>query len=210
MPQTASTPEHFPCELISWEQFDELTQKLLEQIVADGFVPDLIIAIARGGYLPGRLLSDRLDLFDLDCIRIEHYQGIHKSLQARVRYPLSAEISGRQVLLVDDVSDSGDTFEVALEHLNQKGIAAAIRTAVLHHKFTASYRPDYRAIDLREWRWIIYPWAVQEDLRSLLARMQPPPDSIDAFARLLKQRHDLELSPGQLEAAFASVSSDER
>ncbi len=210
MPQTTSTPEHFPCELISWERFDELAQQLGDKIVADGFVPDLIIAIARGGYLPARLLSDRLGLFDLDCIRIEHYQGIHKSLQARVRYPLSAEISDRQILLVDDVSDSGDTFEVALKHLKQKGSAAAIRTAVLHHKFTASYRPDYRAVELREWCWIIFPWAVLEDLRSLLARMQPTPNSIDAFAKLLKQRHGLELSPGQLEAAFVSVSPDER
>lgn len=208
MPHTASPPNHFPCELISWEQFEGLTQQLGEKIVADGFAPDLIVAIARGGYLPARLLSDRLGLFDLDCIRIEHYQGIHKGFQAQVRYPLSAQISDRQVLLVDDVSDSGDTFGVALEHLNQKGSAAAIRTAVLHHKFTASYRPDYRAVELQEWRWIIYPWAVMEDLRSLLARMQPSPNSMDAFARLLKQRHGLELSPGQLEAVFSSASPD--
>ncbi|WP_456405573.1 phosphoribosyltransferase [Thiolapillus sp.] len=194
---------HFPCELISWDQFDELTLQLVEKITADGFTPDLIVAIARGGYLPARLLSDHLDLFDLDCIRIEHYQGIHKSRQALVRYPLSAEINGRQVLLVDDVSDSGDTFETALEHLGQKGSAAAIRTAVLHHKTSASYRPHYYATEVSEWRWIVYPWAVQEDLRSLLARMQPRPASIDAFARLLKQRHDLELPLKQLEAAFS-------
>lgn len=183
--------------------------QLAKQIVTDGFTPDLIVAIARGGYQPARLLSDHLDLFDLDCIRIEHYQGIHKRPQARVRYPLAAEINGRRVLLVDDVSDSGDTFDVALAHLEQKGRAAAVRTAVLHHKTSSSYRPHYFAAEVQEWRWIIYPWAVLEDLRSLLARMKPPPQSVVDFSRQLKQSHGLQPLPWQLEAVF-SVSPHTR
>ena len=55
--------------------------------------------------------------------------------------------------------------------------------------------PDFCAETVREWRWIIYPWAVMEDLRSLLHKMETPPSTVDEFARRLKQRHGIE--PGR-------------
>jgi hypothetical protein len=39
-----------------------------------------------------------------------------------------------------------------------------IRTAVLQHKVSSLFRPDYFAREEKEWRWIIYPWAVHEDM----------------------------------------------
>ena len=91
------------------------------------------MAIGRGGYLPARIVSDYLDVYDLASIRIEHYRGVRRERAARVRYPLTADVAGKRVLLIDDVSDSGDTFAVAIRHLQAHGEPAALRTAVLHH-----------------------------------------------------------------------------
>jgi len=102
-----------PCELVSWERFYRLAQQLARIIHTAWFRPDIIVAIGRGGYMPARILSDCLGVFDLTDIKIEHYRGARRQRAARVRYPLSTGISGRHVLLVDDVSDSGDTFERA-------------------------------------------------------------------------------------------------
>jgi hypoxanthine phosphoribosyltransferase len=191
------------CELISWERFYELARELAFAIHRACFRPDLIIAIGRGGYMPARIVSDYLDVYDLTDIRIEHYHAVHKQRAARVRYPLAADITGKRVLLVDDVSDSGSTFETAIQHLREHGEPAQLGTAVMHHKRVSSYRPDFYAEEVGEWHWIIYPWAVMEDLRSFLHDMEPPPATVGEFARQLYARHGIEVGQQTLHDVFA-------
>ncbi len=182
---------HIRCQKISWEHFDRMARQLAHRIRDSGFNPDLIVAIARGGYLPARILSDHLDIFDLASMKIEHYHGIHKEALVNVRYPLTADVAGRRLLLVDDVSDSGDTFQVAVRHLQERGVPEAVKTAVLHHKRSSDFIPDYYVEEVVAWRWIIYPWAIMEDLTSLLYGMEPRPTSVEAFASRLRRRHQI-------------------
>jgi len=182
-------PDHKKCEVITWNRFHALSRKLARKVRESGYRPDTIVAIGRGGYMPGRILSDFLDVMDLACIKVEHYHAAKKDREAVVRYPLTADLSGRRVLLVDDVSDSGDTFDVALPHLACRGTPAEVRTAVLHHKVTSSYVPDYYAKKVLKWRWIVYPWAVAEDLGSLIREMSPRPADLGGIARRLKNEH---------------------
>jgi len=191
------------CELITWEHFYELARKLSLAMYKASFQPEIIVAISRGGCIPARVICDYLDVFDLDVIKIEHYHGVHKEKSAILRYPLSADITGKRVLLIDDVSDTGDSFEVAIRHLLEKGKPEELNTAALHHKIVSSYIPNYYAEIVHEWRWIIYPWAVLEDLRSILESMQTPPATIEEFARYLKQQHELEVTGQILEDVFS-------
>lgn len=191
------------CELVRWEHFYELARELALNIHKSAYHPDVIVAISRGGCIPARILCDYLDVFDLDVIKIEHYHGVHKEKAALLRYPLSADIQGRRVLLVDDVSDTGDSFAVAIQHLTEKSAPAALKTAALHHKSVSSYTPDYYAELVQEWRWIIYPWAVIEDLRSILDNMDKAPATVDGFARYILERHQLEVPRQTLEDLFA-------
>ena len=179
------------CELISWEYFYTLARKLSFAMHDAAFQPDLIVAISRGGCMPARVICDYLDVFDLDVIKIEHYHGVHKAETALLKYPLSAKISGKRVLLIDDVSDTGDSFEIGMRHLLEHGEPAELKTAALHHKVVSSYVPDFYSEIVREWRWIIYPWAVMEDLRSLLQKMEKPPTTVREFSRYIKHQHDL-------------------
>lgn len=177
------------CELVSWSRFHALARKLARQVHASGYRPDILVGIGRGGYLPARILSDFLDLMDLTSFKIEHYHATRKGRQARVRYPLNADLTGRRVLLVDDVSDSGDTFRVALDHLASCGSPAEVRTAVLHHKVVSPFVPDYYAHKVINWRWIVYPWAVAEDVGSYIRAMSPPPvDMAEVERRLWLER----------------------
>jgi len=194
--------EGIRCELISWERFYELARKLALAIHRARLRPDLIVAIGRGGYMPARIVSDYLDVYDLTDIRIEHYHAVHKQRLARVRYPLAADTCGKRVLLIDDVSDSGGTFETAIRHLREHGEPAQLGTAVLHHKRVSSYKADFYAEEISEWRWIIYPWAVMEDLRSFLHDMDPPPATVGEFARLLQARHGIEVAQQVLHDVF--------
>ena len=191
------------CELITWEHFYGLSRRLSRELHKASFSPEVIVAISRGGCIPARVVCDYLDVFDLDVIKIEHYHGLHREKAAILRYPLSADISGKRVLLIDDVSDTGDSFEVAIEHLLEKGEPAELKTAVLHYKTVSSYRPDFYSEIVQQWRWIIYPWAIMEDLRSILSQMETPPSSLEDFDRHLRQQHQLEVPRQTLEDLFS-------
>ena len=126
-----------------------------------------------GGVCAG--LADYFGLMDLVSLKIEHYHGPNRQQEAVVPYPLPLSVSGRRVLLVDDVSDSGDTLDAAFAELARHGEPQTLRTAVLHHKQTSRNTPDYYAQRVRKWRWITYPWALVEDLTEVLAHMTPRP-----------------------------------
>jgi hypoxanthine phosphoribosyltransferase len=178
------------CELVSWAQIRSLSRRLALLIRSSGFQPDIIVAIGRGGYIPARLLSDYLDVYDLTSFKIEHYRRAYKQAEARVRYPLSAKVAGKRLLLVDDVSDAGDTFELALTHLAACGPPARVQTAVLHHKRGSSFVPDYYAVEITEWRWLIYPWAILEDVSGFIRELSL------ADAPVAKIKADIEQSYG--------------
>ncbi|MGR8942506.1 MAG: phosphoribosyltransferase, partial [Gammaproteobacteria bacterium] len=148
------------CQMLTWEQIYHLARLLSRRIRESNYRIDLMVAIGRGGYIPARILSDMLGVSNLTGFKIEHYRDIRKTQQAVVRYPLTADVAGKNVLLVDDVTDTGDTFDAAIEHIRQRGAFKEIRTAALIHKTVSRFVPDYYADCLAEWRWQIFPWAV--------------------------------------------------
>ena len=197
--------EKLPCTLITWEDVYDLCRQLAQQLREANFRIDIIVAIARGGYIPGRLLSDMLGLYDLTCFKMEHYQGAYKQQAAFVKYPLNANINGQNVLLLDDVCDSGDTFEIGIEHIRHCGAVNEIRTAALHLKTVSKFIPDFYVEKVCEWRWLIYPWAVNEDLSSMIAKMQLVNPDVMLLQQLIKQRHDINVTCQQIEDALTLI-----
>jgi len=197
--------EKLPCTLITWEDVYDLCRQLAQQLRKANFRIDIIVAIARGGYIPGRLLSDMLGLYDLTGFKMEHYQGAYKQQAAFVKYPLNAPVNGRNVLLLDDVCDSGDTFEMGIEHILHCGAVNEIRTAALHLKIVSKFIPDFYVGKVCEWRWLIYPWAVNEDLSSMIAKMQLVNPDVKLLKQLIKQRHDINVTCQQIEDALTLI-----
>ncbi len=197
--------EKIRCELISWAEVQRLCRRLAGRVRASGYRPDIVIAIGRGGYVPARLVCDCLDIMALTTIKIEHYlSGASRQEQAVIRYPLKADIRNLRVLLVDDVNDSGETLELAIGHL-QTFDPGEIRTAVMHHKTTTSFRVDYYARKVIKWRWLIYPWAVYEDIAGFLKRLSPPPQSLADAQQRLAGQFDIEFQLKQLEDICACM-----
>lgn len=194
-------PESLRCETVSWSQFDRLAGALAQAIRASGFRPEVVVAIARGGFVPARILCDRLGVMDLASFRIEHYRGQRIEAQARVCQPLNIALVGRKVLVVDDLSDTGETFEVAVAYLRELG-AAEVRTAALHHKQQSRFVPDYYARRLRKWRWISYPWARVEDVAALVRGLGPSGGEPAELAAKLLSAHGLRVSAGTVAAAL--------
>ena len=193
-------------ELVSWASFHRLARDLALRIRASNFQPDMIVAIARGGVVPARVLCDYLDVMDLACVRIEHYRARHKAPEARVKHPLSIPIDGRRILVVDDISDTGDSFIAALNHLREKGQPAEVRTCALQHKIVSKFVPDYYAREITEWRWVTYPWAAIEDLGELIEDGGLLEASVAQIGEALRERHGIEPSQEQIEDALAALN----
>jgi hypoxanthine phosphoribosyltransferase len=128
----------------------------------------MVVAIGRGGLVPARVLCDYLRIKDLTTIKVEHW-GIAATPdeKARIRFPLCADIAKRRVLLVDDITDTGDTLEVSSAYLREFG-PEEIRTAVLIHKTAATFEPTYYVTKHRVWRWVIFPWHWWEDVTGFI------------------------------------------
>ncbi|MEW6069727.1 MAG: phosphoribosyltransferase [Candidatus Thermoplasmatota archaeon] len=155
------------CEFITWQKSYELATKLARKIKLSGYRPDVIIAIGRGGFAPARIICDFLNITDLTSIRIEHWCATELKKEVKLQAPLSVNVTGKRVLVVDDITDTGETLEKAVEHIKTKR-PKEVRTAVLQHKTVSKFEPDYIAHKITKWRWIIYPWAVYEDLSGFI------------------------------------------
>ncbi|MGR9046594.1 MAG: phosphoribosyltransferase [Gammaproteobacteria bacterium] len=194
--------EDLPCLLITWEEVYSLCRRLVRQLLKAGFRIDVIVAIARGGYVPARILSDMLGIHDLTGFKIEHYQGTHELHKAFIKYPLNANINGRNVLLMDDICDSGDTLAIGTAHIHDCGAVNELRTAALHFKTVSKLTPDFYAESISEWRWYIYPWAINEDLSSMIANLRLENPDTAELQRQIKRRHGIEVGRPQIEDAL--------
>lgn len=190
------------CELPTWDEVYDLSRRVAFRVVEDGYAPDILVAIGRGGYTPGRLLADFLHEKSLTSFRIEHYTaGAVKREEARVVGSLDEDLSGRRVLVVDDVNDSGETLEAAAGFVRERS-APEVRTAVLQEKATTGFTADYVAERVEEWRWIVYPWAVIEDVTGFLRRMDPRPETVAEAARRLEDAYGMRVPERTLEDVF--------
>lgn len=188
-------------ELVTNEQIVRLSRKLAHKIQDSGFVPDIIICIARGGYVPARLICDYLNIYNLVSIRITHYTGAEKSEVAQLIEPLNVDIQGMNVLLIDDIDDTGDTLQVALDCIVGLN-PGVVKHAVLHHKVSSSLVPDYFAQKVIHWRWITYPWAVTEDVLGFIKKIQPQPSTIEQAIKRVNEDYRVKISKQVMEDVF--------
>jgi len=194
------------CEIVSWGRVNQLSRKIANSIRRDGFQPDIVVAIARGGYVPARLLCDFLDIYDLTSVRIMHYtSGAQQIEHASLILPLAVDVSNKKILLVDDITDSGDTLKLACQHITEHG-AAVIKVAVLHHKQLSTFIPDYYGQKIIKWRWLIYPWAMVEEISGFMARMEPRPVSIDEASYRLEEECGLKVPSNVLIDSFTMLT----
>lgn len=148
-------------EVLTWESFGTASRDLAQMIVDSDFTPDIIIAVARGGLLPAGALSYAMGVKLSDAVNVEFYTDVHETLPDPVLLaPMldTESISGRKVLVVDDVVDSGRTLALVLELLSGHG--AQCRSAVVYEKPQSEVKPDYawKATD----EWIVFPWSDQD------------------------------------------------
>jgi len=157
-PNTKSKSTKPILEYVSWSQVQSLCEQLAEKV--RGFHPHVLVGISRGGLVPVRLISDVLDNHTVATIRIEFYKSMTQTTDfPRVTQPLSLDVRGLKVLIVDDVADTGRSLLVAKE-LARRGMASDVKVATLHYKPRSLIKPDFYIKETN--KWLVYPWEINE------------------------------------------------
>ncbi|RLE69810.1 MAG: phosphoribosyltransferase [Thermoprotei archaeon] len=150
--------------LISWEELTDDIITLARRIQRPRF--DVMVAIARGGLVAARILSDLIGIRKLASLTISYYEKVGvRGAEPRIVSDVGMNLEGLRVLLVDDVADTGHTLRIALQHLVERG-AESVTTCTVYLKPWCKYKPDYHAkiVD----RWIVFPYEQAETLSELL------------------------------------------
>lgn len=163
--------------ILSWQDVYNLTLQLSERIVSSGFRPDTIVGIARGGWIPARILSDVLYMESLQNIRIEYYTDVGaRGREPKITQPLTGSLKDTSVLLVDEVADTGDSLHHAIEHVKALGVDE-YRSAVLHLKPASRVIPDYYMVKTS--CWTVYPWENRESIIALVKMFKREDPSLE-------------------------------
>jgi uncharacterized protein len=145
-------------EVLTWELFGTASRDLAQLVADDGYVPEMILSIARGGLLVGGALGYALGVKNVYTMNVEFYTGVEERLEVpRILPPAPdfVDLDDARILIADDVADTGRTLESVEEFC--AGKVGEVRTAVLYEKSRSLVKCDYvwRRTDL----WINFPWS---------------------------------------------------
>jgi len=168
-----------------WDRIYEMLLELALVIRSSGFKTDIIVGVSRGGWAPARVLSDLLENTRTASMKVEFYVGLEKtSSRPVVTQPVGENAFGKNVLIVDDVSDTGESLKVAIDHVNEKG-AKAIKTATLYYKPHSKFKPDFFAESTGDW--IIFPWERLEATKLLMQEAKAQNRGMETVRQTLRE-----------------------
>jgi hypoxanthine phosphoribosyltransferase len=150
-----------PRELMSWDDLGLGTRELAQAIYDDGYRPDMVLAIARGGMLVAAALGYALGVKNTFTMNVEFYTGIDSRLEVPMILPPVPDLVDfheTRVLIADDVADTGATLALVQEFC--EGKVAEVRCAVLYEKPRSTVKCEY--VWRRTDRWITFPWSAQD------------------------------------------------
>jgi uncharacterized protein len=145
-------------ENMTWQDLGDGTRGLAVSLHEDGYRPDMILAIARGGLLVAGALAYAIGVKNTFTMNVEFYTGVDERLEMPMILPPVPDLvdfAETRVLIADDVADTGATLALVKEFCHGK--VAEVRCAVLYEKPRSSVRCEY--VWRRTDRWIDFPWS---------------------------------------------------
>jgi hypoxanthine phosphoribosyltransferase len=147
-------------EVLDWTSYGASSRALAQIVADDGYRPDIILAIARGGLFVAGSLGYALSVKNLYVMNVEYYTGVDERLDVPIALPPhldAVDMRDANVLIADDVADTGATL--AYVHDFCQGEVADVRSAVLYEKSPSIIKCEY--VWKRTDQWINFPWSTE-------------------------------------------------
>lgn len=146
---TASTPSIY----ISYSKLESLVKTVCDKIETSGWQPSMIVGVTRGGLLPAVILSHH---FNVPCKTLD--VSFRDNPNAVVPVELIRVLENHQVLVVDDINDSGTTINSISQYM-----PIGTRYAVLidNQASQCTIKVDYCGANIDKSKddvWIVFPY----------------------------------------------------
>jgi len=150
-------------EHLDWATYGTAARELAQLVADDGYRPDIILAIARGGLFVAGSLGYALSVKNLYVMNVEFYTGVDERLDVPTTLPPyldKFDLTDSKVLVADDVADTGHT----LRHVHDfcADVVGDVRSACLYEKSHSLIKCDY--VWKRTDQWIEFPWSTEPPL----------------------------------------------
>ena len=157
-------------EAPSWDQVYDMLLNLAARVRESDYRPEVIVGVSRGGWPPARVMSDLLQNSKLANIKVEFYKDIGvRAEKPRITQPVTSNVVGKRVLVVDDVSDTGYSLRIVVNHLRRKRVWD-LKVCTLYLKPMSVFKPDFFAKVTR--KWVIFPWERLEAVQLIARRVK--------------------------------------
>lgn len=141
-------------EVYSWEFYHHLVLELKKQITP---APNFIIGIGKGGLMPGIILAEQFEC-TLVNFGLRSYSGTFRdNIQEYQTLQHFEVLRDSNILIVDDIADTGSTFEYAVKKVKDN-FCERITTASVFYKPKSIFKPDFIAREVPNDTWIVQPW----------------------------------------------------
>ena len=181
------------CRAATWADVDRWADRLEERVRAAHAVPETLVGLTRGGWVPTRLLADRLGVHRVVSLRAQHW-GVTATPTgaAALTEGLSGPVKDQRVLVVDDITDTGDSLRLAVDHVRSAG-PTTVESAAFLHIARSTFVPTYYAEEIPrdEWVWVVFPWNYWEDLRALAAKAAEIAPGLEGIRQALHEKSGL-------------------
>ena len=144
--------------LVSWDEFHRDSRALAWKLLETDKKYKGIIAVTRGGMVPAGIIARKLNIKKIDTFCISSYDDMDQRNATIIKEPYKEVNDGSDWLVIDDLSDTGNTLRLIRKHLPKAHLAA------VYGKPKGIDAVDTFVTEVSQDTWIEFPWdlAVQE------------------------------------------------
>jgi len=147
---------------VHWHNVHHNLSVIEQQLIDADYIPNAIVGVGRGGLIPAVLMAYKFNVKPFFNYTIQSYtdDNLHTSGFVAFQDP-GVDIcnyKSKNVLVVDDLSDTGDTLLHIVDLLKHQYGLENIRVATLCIKEDTKFIPDYYAEKFPSDCWLVFPW----------------------------------------------------
>ena len=169
---------------VSWKQLHDLTYLLAKKIQGENRKHDLIVGIARGGLTISHIASDFLKL-PVASFTISSYKDLKRQELSDISYHVGGSLKNMNILLIDDISDTGKTFIRGVKYLKELG-ATHITTAAPFIRQGSDYEPNFYVKEMID-EWVVFPYDIRETVEAIQTNLSKSGKTINDISKQLSQ-----------------------